>query len=139
MIHKIEFNTQSMNGLPHRGSPSFIPSDALMDVRHSLVTNKVSSHLQAPSMDEHCSKLYATIKSGLESSLGQLKVSIQGYSVCHYGKLASFPGPAQLSAFRCSTDVSVGIISSCHILGVILNCFCVLLESLTNRFKPTDT
>ena len=45
-----------------------------MDVRHSLVTNKVSSHLQAPSLDEHCSKLYATIKSGLESSLGQLKV-----------------------------------------------------------------
>ena len=61
-----------------------------MDVRHSLVTNKVSSHLQAPSLDEHCSKLYATIKSGLESSLGQLKVSIQGYSVCHCGELASF-------------------------------------------------
>ena len=53
-----------------------LPSDVLMDVRQSLVTNKTSSSpLQAPSLNEHCSRLYATIKSGLESSLGQLKVT----------------------------------------------------------------
>ena len=51
-----------------------------MDVRHSLVTNKTfSSSLQALSLNEHCSRLYATIKSGLESSLGQLKVTKYNY------------------------------------------------------------
>ena len=49
--------------------------DALMSVRHSLVTHKgATSHLQAPTLSEHSATLYASIRSGLEASLSNLKV-----------------------------------------------------------------
>ena len=47
-----------------------------MSVRHSLVTSKMTaatSPIQRPALSEHCSTLYAAIKSGLEASLTKLK------------------------------------------------------------------
>ena len=72
-------------------------SDALTSVRQALVTARhpsSSSSLtqRTASLSDHCTSLYASIKSGLESSLGQLKVPLYTHfslpllhhNVCHY-------------------------------------------------------
>ena len=84
--------------------PSHYP-DALMSVRHSLVTSKMigaSSPIQRPSLNEHCSTLYASIKSGLEASLTKVKEFI-----------ASTVSFSMRNAFRrefCMTNVRSGIV-----------------------------
>ncbi len=45
-----------------------------MSVRHSLVSSK-GSQQDTPTLNDHSATLYASIKSGLESSLSHLKVS----------------------------------------------------------------
>ena len=49
-------------------------SDALTGVRQALVTAKRPTTQQVTPLNTHCTTLYASIKTGLESSLGQLKV-----------------------------------------------------------------
>lgn len=51
-------------------------SDTLMSVRQDLVTVKQSTTQHTTPLSHHCKALYAAIKSGLESSLGQLKVLV---------------------------------------------------------------
>ena len=49
-------------------------SDALTSVRQALVTVKRPTTQHTTSLNTHCTSLYAAIKTGLESSLSQLKV-----------------------------------------------------------------
>lgn len=51
-------------------------SDALTSVRQALVTVKRPTTQHTTSLNTHCTSLYAAIKNGLESSLGQLKVHV---------------------------------------------------------------
>ena len=56
-------------------------SDALTSVRQALVTAKRPSTHHVASLNDHCTTLYTSIKNGLESSLGQLKVNMYILSV----------------------------------------------------------
>ena len=79
--------------------------DALMSVRHSLVTSKMtgaSSPIQRPSLNEHCSTLYASIKSGLEASLTKVKEFI--------ASTVSFSMRNEFRREFCVTNVRSGIV-----------------------------
>lgn len=79
-------------------------TDALMEVRHSLATSKGTgtTPFQAPSLNEHCTALYATIKSGLESSLAQVKEFI--------GSTVTFATRAEFREEFCLTRVRSGVV-----------------------------
>ena len=79
--------------------------DALMSVRHSLVTSKMtgaSSPIQRPSLNEHCSTLYASIKGGLEASLTKIKEFI--------ASTVSFSMRNEFRREFCMTNVRSGIV-----------------------------
>ena len=80
-------------------------SDALMSVRHSLVTSKMTgatSPIKRPSLNEHCSTLYASIKSGLEASLTKVKEFI--------ASTVSFSMRNEFRREFCMTNVRSGIV-----------------------------
>lgn len=85
-------------------SHSFLP-DALMSVRHSLVTSKMSgatSPIQRPALSEHCFTLYASIKSGLEASLTNVREFI--------GSTVSFSMRHVFRREFCMNNVRSGIV-----------------------------
>ena len=76
-----------------------------MSVRHSLVTSKMSgatSPIQKPALSEHCSTLYASIKSGLEASLTKVKEFI--------APTVSFSMRHEFRRQFCMTNVRAGIV-----------------------------
>jgi hypothetical protein len=77
-------------------------SDALMSVRQALVTTKQPATQHTSSLHHHCMALYSSIKSGLESSLGQLKEFI--------GPTVSFSDKRQFREEFCVHLVREGIV-----------------------------
>ena len=76
-----------------------------MSVRHSLVTSKMTgatSPIKRPSLNEHCSTLYASIKSGLEASLTKVKEFI--------ASTVSFSMRNEFRREFCMTNVRSGIV-----------------------------
>ncbi|CAI8052278.1 Vacuolar protein sorting-associated protein 51 homolog [Geodia barretti] len=79
-------------------------SDTLTSVRQALVTARRPSSQQDDSLNGHCTALYASIKSGLESSLGQLKAFIE--------PTVSFSDKRQFRETFCLCLVREGIVIS---------------------------
>ena len=96
-----------------------------MDVRQSLVTAKPTAQLHAPSLNDHCTSLYSAIKSGLESSLSQVREFI--------GPTVAFAMGREFRREFCLRNVRAGIVME-YIKFVLDSC----MVSHSRPNQPTN-